>query len=90
MRVTIVPEDHLIIRDTTIVNLPDWPFEDGHIHAIQFLDGTGELELKGPPPSNEPFEGTTLLQPYLAALDTYLDNLPPEPKPSEDTPEQAS
>jgi hypothetical protein len=90
MRVTIVPEDHLIIRDTTIVNLPDWPFEDGHIHAIQFLDGAGERELKGPPPRNEPFEGTTPLQPYLAALDAYLASLPPEPELLEDVAEQAS
>jgi hypothetical protein len=72
MRVTVVPEDHLIIRDETAVHLPEWPFEDGHIHAIQFRDGEGEIELKGPPPTNKPFEGLEPLQPYLSYLDSWL------------------
>lgn len=72
MRVTVVPADHLIIRDETSVNLPEWPFKDDHIHAIQFLDGSGEIELKGPPPVNEPFEGLGPVQPYLDKLDTWL------------------
>ena len=72
MRVTIVPADRLIIRDEVAVHLQDWPFRDGKIHAIQFLDGQGEIELKGPPPTNKAFSGTKPLEPYLRALDAWL------------------
>ena len=77
MRVTVVPADHLIIRDETVVNLPEWPFDDTHIHAIQFRDGIGEIELEGPPPVNEPFEGLGLVQPYLDKLDDWLSQQKP-------------
>lgn len=72
MRVTVVPVDHLIIRDEVAIHFPVWPFNDGHIHAIQFLNGKGEIELKGPPPVNEPFEGLEILKPYLDHLDQWL------------------
>lgn len=80
MRVTVVPADHLIIRDETVVNLPEWSFDDSHIHAIQFRDGSGEIELKGPPPVNEPFEGLGPVQPYLDKLDDWLSQQNPTPE----------
>jgi hypothetical protein len=78
MRVTIVPEDRVIVRDELTVQLDEWPFNDSHIHAIQFRDGNGEIELKGPPPANKPFTGTKPLGPYLRALDAWLAKHPPE------------
>jgi hypothetical protein len=74
MRVTIIPEDKKIRRDDVIVNLLEWNFDDSNIHAIQWYDTEGEIEYKGrPKPPNEVFFDSSILQPYLDALDSYLN-----------------
>jgi len=80
MRVTIVPSDKKICRNNIAVTLSDWPFNDSNIHAIQWYDTYGEIEFTGKPkPPNEETSDFTILQPYLDALDSYLNSLPPEP-----------
>jgi hypothetical protein len=73
MRVTVIPQDHWIRRDTEAANLPDWPFDDATIHAIQWYDTEGEIEYNSRPKSpNEAFADTAILEPYLTALDAHL------------------
>ena len=86
MRITIVPEDRWIRRDSDQVKLPQWPFSDANIHAIQWDGQAGEIEYKGtPPPPNSSFNSVAILTPYLTALDEYLASIP-EPAPPEPTP----
>lgn len=76
MRVTVIPEDRWIRRDDIEVVLPDWPFDDSHIHAIQWYDTEGEVEYSGrPKPPNEAFTDPVILTPYMDALDAYLQQL---------------
>lgn len=83
MRVTVIPGDRWIRRDDDAANLPDWPFKDANIHAIQWYDTEGEIEYVGrPKPPNTNFSDPALLQPYLAALDLYLASLPEPITPS--------
>ena len=89
MRITIVPEDRWIRRDSDQVKLPQWPFSDANIHAIQWDGQAGEIEYKGtPPPPNSSFNSVAILTPYLTALDEYLASIPPPepPLPPEPTP----
>lgn len=73
MRVTVIPADHWIRRDEQAVNLPDWPFDDVDIHAVQWYDSWGEIERVGnPKPQNEVFTDFSVLSPYLEALDNFL------------------
>lgn len=77
MRATIIPTDHWIRRDNDAVNLPEWPFDDANIHAIQWYDTEGEIEYNVRPKSpNEMFDDIERLQPYFDALDAYLATLP--------------
>ena len=86
MRITIIPEDRWIRRDSDQAKLPQWPFSDANIHAIQWDGQAGEIEYKGtPPPPNSFFNSVAILTPYLTALDEYLANIP-EPEPAEPTP----
>lgn len=81
MRVTVVPDDHLIRRDQDSIYLPGWEFEDSTIHAIQWYETEGEVEYKGyPKPANEVITDPAILAPYLAALDAALAAAP-EPTP---------
>lgn len=74
MRVTVVPEDKFIRKDDIFTHLPEWNFNDSNIHAIQWYDTEGEIEYKGKPkPPNEFFTDFSILQPYLDALDVYLN-----------------
>jgi hypothetical protein len=74
MRVTIIPEDRWIRRDDDKAKLSEWPFDDTNIHAIQWYGEDGEIEFDGrPKPPNEPFTDPAILGPYLAALDSYLE-----------------
>lgn len=80
MRVIIVPSDRFIRRDDDAANLPDWPFDDQNIHAIQWYDTHGEIEYSGTPkPLNKLIDTSDVLLPYLEALDDYLANRPVEP-----------
>jgi hypothetical protein len=73
MRVTVIPSDRWIRRDDDSVNLPDWPFDDSNVHAIQWYDLEGEIEYNGrPKPPNVPFSDPSVIQPYLAALDQHI------------------
>lgn len=77
MRVTVIPVDHWIRRDQLSAHLPEWPFDDAEIHAIQWYEIEGELEYNGDPkPENEPFTDSEILKPYLDALDQYLNSQP--------------
>lgn len=73
MRVTIIPEDRWIRRDGDQANLPEWPFDDATIHAIQWYGEEGEIEYEGrPKPPNGLINDPAVLQPYLTALDAHL------------------
>jgi hypothetical protein len=73
MRVTVIPEDRWVRRDNDAANLPEWPFDDANIHAIQWYGEDGEIEYKGrPKPPNGAFGDAVILQPYLDALDAFL------------------
>ena len=83
MRITVIPADQWVRRDGDEAVLPDWPFDDAAIHAIQWYDTEGEIEYKGrPKPPNEVFADASILQAYIDALDEYLaSQLQPEPEP---------
>ena len=90
MKVTIIPEDRWIRRDGTQANLLDWSFDDANIHAIQWDGAKGEIEYNGTPkPLNDSFTSSTIIAPYLAALDAYLASIP-EPEPTEPLPPSPS
>lgn len=77
MRVTVIPVDHWVRRDQVSARLPDWPFDDSAIHAIQWYEIEGEIEYNGDPkPENQLFTDPAILQPYLDALDQYLNSSP--------------
>ena len=93
MRVTIIPEDKFIRKDDIMINLPEWNFDDSNIHAIQWYDTEGEIEYKGTPnPPNTSFQDTSILEPYINALEEYLDAqstiISPPPSPQALTPEE--
>ena len=47
MKVTVIYDDYFISVDGKGMNFPNnWPFEESHIHAIQWQDNSGELELR--------------------------------------------
>lgn len=72
MIITVIPSDRWIRQDTISANLPEWPFDDGHIHAIQWDGSSGEIEYEGKPkPQNEQFTDSSLLDPYISALNAY-------------------
>lgn len=76
MRVTIIPEDRWIRRNSEQANLPDWPFDDANIHAIQWYGEDGEIEYKGrPKPPNQTISDPIILDPYLVALDQWLTDV---------------
>lgn len=73
MRITIIPADRWVRRNDVAANLPDWPFDDANIHAIQWYDTEGEIEYNGrPKPPNETITESSVLIPYLEALDAYV------------------
>lgn len=49
MRVTIIPSDRWIRRDNDAANLPEWPFDDATIHAIQWYGDEGESNTQATP-----------------------------------------
>jgi hypothetical protein len=82
MRITIIPEDRWIRRDSDQATLTEWPFSDANIHAIQWDGQAGEIEYQGtPPPPNSSFNSVAILTPYLTALDEYLASIPPPEPP---------
>jgi hypothetical protein len=85
MKVTVIPEDRWVRRDGDQAILPDWPFDDASIHAIQWEGNQGEIEYNGTPKRrNDSFTNPAMLKPYLDALDAYLATIPvpvpPEPE----------
>ena len=59
-------------KDDVAYNLPDWPFDDATIHAIQWYENHGEIERNDTPkPQNETFTDSSVLQPYIEALENY-------------------
>lgn len=81
MRVTVIPSDRWVRRDEESAVLSEWPFDDAHIHAIQWYEDEGEIELAGRRPVNEPFTDPAILQPYLDALDAHLEAVAAMPLP---------
>jgi hypothetical protein len=52
MKVTVIYDDYFISVDGKGMNFPNnWPFEENHIHAIQWYDNAGELELRTKEPN---------------------------------------
>ena len=73
MRVTVIPVDKWIRKDDVSANLTEWNFDDSNIHAIQWYEDHGEIEWKDPQ-RNEKTTDDSILQPYLDALEQYLNN----------------
>lgn len=74
MRVTVIPEDKWIRKDDLSENLPEWNFNDANIHAIQWYDTEGEIEYGGrPKPPNEIITDVSIVQPYVDALEDYIN-----------------
>jgi hypothetical protein len=47
MKLTVIYDDYFISVDGKGMNFPNnWPFEESHIHAIQWYDNYGQLELR--------------------------------------------
>lgn len=91
MRITVIRKDRWIRRDDDAAFLKEWPFNDSNIHAIQWYDDHGEIELNTPENTpNVKFTDFEILKPYLDALDEHqawlaTDNTldtAPEPSPS--------
>jgi hypothetical protein len=73
MLVTVIPADRWVRRDDDAAHLPEWPFDDANVHAIQWYDTEGEVEYVGrPKPPNEFFDDVERLQPYINALEAHL------------------
>lgn len=82
MRVTIVPEDKLVIVNGEARSPLDF-IVPSNIHAVQWYGTHGEVEFVGgsidvPKPQNE---AITDLAPFQAALDAWAAWTPPEPPP---------
>ena len=87
MKVTIIPQDRWIRRGSDQANLPNWPFADTNIHAIQWDGAKGEIEYTGTPKRrNDSFTTASVIAPYLTALDAYLASIA-APEPSEPAPD---
>lgn len=85
MRITVIPADRWIRRDNDAANLPEWPFDDVNIHAIQWYDTEGEIEYTNRPKlPNEGITDATVLQPYLDALDAHIAAQDREPLPADE------
>ena len=73
---TVIPADHWIRIDDAAHKLPVWQFNDDNIHAIQWQDGSGEIEYTGKPkPVNQSFTDQAILEPYIAAFTEYSQSL---------------
>lgn len=73
MRVTVIPADRWIRLDQESASLPSWPFDDNHIHAIQWYGSDGEIEFVGRPKKpNQTFSNFSSLSPYIDALQEEL------------------
>ena len=73
MRVTVIPEDHWIRCDNKSANIIPWPFEDTHIHAIQWYGEYGEVEYTGiPKPQNSVIASAELITPYVDQLNDFI------------------
>lgn len=69
MNVTVIPSDYTIICDDEAVRIKPWPFDDKHIHAIQWHHTEGEIEYRGlPRPANELFDDYSRIEPYVEAF----------------------
>lgn len=77
MRVTVIPEDRTIVVDgKSILNIPDWPFEDSHIHAIQWYDDKGEYEIQNG--QNVAFSDWSMVEPYVTLHATLSEQIQQE------------
>lgn len=65
MRVTVVQTDRTIGVNNIHYVFEEWNFEDSHIHAIQWYDDHGEIELKTLE-DNIKFEDFSIVEPYVS------------------------
>lgn len=72
MALIVVPSDRMIMRDGVPHTMPAWPFDDSEIHAIEYIDGKGDKQLKGPPFQNVEFTDIDTVQPYIDYLDACI------------------
>lgn len=65
MRLTVIYDDYFISVDNVGMHFPDnWPFDETHIHAIQWYDDHGELEYRTADP-NKQLEDQLEVQKYI-------------------------
>lgn len=72
MRVSVIPNDKIIIIDGNGITSDDWNFDDDHIHAIQWFHEQGHIELKTNEPNIE-INDISFVQPYI---DKYMEIIP--------------
>ena len=71
MRVTIIPSDDYVSVDGKGFNKLDLSFISANVHAIQWFDTEGEVEIKdsrGRITQNQPIDS---IAPYQAAIDAW-------------------
>lgn len=73
MQVTVIPADCTIICDGVTAKIKPWPFDDSHIHAIQWHHTEGELEFRAiPRPPNEVITDEAIIEPYIEAFNASV------------------
>jgi hypothetical protein len=95
MRVTIIPEDGFVSVDGEGYSDLDLSFMEPDIHALQWYETDGELEIKdarGRAVENRPVDSLEPYQPALdawqAAKDAAEQSLPPDGQTGQNTPIQ--
>lgn len=71
MRVTIIPTDGFVSVDGKGINQLDLSFIDSSIHAIQWYDDEGEIEIKDNRGRTVRNEIINSIEPYRKSLDLW-------------------
>ena len=71
MRVTIIPADGYVSVDGRGFNALDLSFIDASVHAVQWYDDEGEVEIKDERGRAVRNETIASLEPYQQALDAW-------------------
>lgn len=71
MRLTIIPNDGVVIKDGVGISGLDLSFIDTNVHALQWYDTYGELEIKDQ--YGKIIENISInsITPYQQAIDTW-------------------
>lgn len=71
MRLTIVPSDKTVIKDGVGYNDLDFSMPDASIHAVQWYDTEGQLEIVDTRGRTIDIRTITDLTPFQSALDAW-------------------